>query len=241
MRTAMTLLLTFLLALAAACTTATEDADDTVISDDTVDAPMATDDEGDDDVAMSDDDAHRDEMEMTDDAMGDDMDMADDEMTMDDALHDDHDMGAMDDETFLVGMIEHHRGAVEMAEIALERSEREELQQIARDIIETQEEEISLMQHWLDEWYDGGREDHGMTHEEMGMIMDMDQFRDAEPFDLAFIDGMIAHHQAAIDMSYGVLATTEHDEVRELAEEIIEVQQAEIELMDQWRDEWYGK
>lgn len=240
MRTLFALMLISLLALVAACGTDDDAADG--VTDDAIDAPGAVDDAAEDDMVTEEDDH-----DMADDAAMDDHDMADDaamddhDMT-DDAAMDDHDMamGDMDDETFLAAMIDHHIGAVDMAEIALEEAERDELIQLAQEIIDAQEEEIDLMQQWLDEWYDGGPDDHGISHEEMGMEMDMDEFREAEPFDLAFIDEMIVHHEGAIDMSQAILGTTEREEVRELAEEIIEAQEAEIEQMQQWRSEWFN-
>jgi uncharacterized protein (DUF305 family) len=145
----------------------------------------------------------------------------------------------LDDETFLAAMIEHHEGAVDMAELALEGAEREEIREMAQEIIDAQEAEIDQMQAWLDEWFDGGHDDHGITHEEMGMDMDMDEFREAEPFDLAFIDEMIVHHEGAIDMARAILETTERDELRKMAGEIIVVQETEIQQMREWRAEWF--
>jgi len=58
----------------------------------------------------------------------------------------------------------------------------------------------------------------------------------------AFIEGMIPHHQEAIDTAKEVLergGTT--PEIRDLAEEIIQAQEAEIALMKQWYQDWYGE
>lgn len=52
--------------------------------------------------------------------------------------------------------------------------------------------------------------------------------------DLAFVCGMIAHHQGAIDMAEVLLAHGEDAQMRALAEEIIEAQVAEIDLMKTW-------
>ncbi len=212
MRLLLTLMLALLVAVLAACA---DDADD---EDAAVDA--------DDQTKVVDDTTTDDHADMSDDH-----DMAGDDhadMTME-----------LDDETFLAAMIEHHEGAVDMAEIALDRAEQEELRQMAQEIIEAQEAEIDQMQAWLDEWFDGGHGDHGISHEEMGMDMDMDEFREAEPFDLAFIDEMIIHHEGAIDMARAILDTTERDELREMAEEIIEAQDVEIQQMREWRAEWF--
>jgi uncharacterized protein (DUF305 family) len=231
MRLLFTLLLASLIAVLAACADDADDQDDAVDADDQTEViDDATEEEAgtieeDDDIATvgEDDDDHG--------AMEDDDEMA----------ADDHAGMAMelDDETFLAAMIEHHEGAVDMAEIALERAEREELRAMAQEIIDAQETEIDQMQAWLDEWFEGGHGDHGITHEEMGMDMDMEEFREAEPFDLAFIDEMIVHHEGAIDMARAILETTERDELREMAEEIIVVQETEIQQMREWRAEWF--
>jgi uncharacterized protein (DUF305 family) len=81
----------------------------------------------------------------------------------------------LDDESFLGAMIEHHEGAVEMAEIALEHAERDEIHQMARDIIDAQEAESIQMEQWLNDSYgSGGHADHGVAHDDMGMAMDIE-------------------------------------------------------------------
>ncbi|WOI58083.1 DUF305 domain-containing protein [Palleronia sp. LCG004] len=55
--------------------------------------------------------------------------------------------------------------------------------------------------------------------------------------DIAFACGMIAHHQAAIDMAQVVLDHGQDADMRRLAEEIIEVQQTEIEYMTEWLED----
>lgn len=81
--------------------------------------------------------------------------------------------------------------------------------------------------------------DGSMMHHD-DMIMDhMDMMVTSER---AFIEGMIPHHQEAIDTAKEVLergGTT--PEIRDLAEEIIQAQEAEIALMKQWYQDWYGE
>jgi uncharacterized protein (DUF305 family) len=57
------------------------------------------------------------------------------------------------DKAFLEEMIVHHEGAVDMANIVLEKSENKELKDFANNIIETQSKEINQMNKWLDEWF----------------------------------------------------------------------------------------
>ena len=57
----------------------------------------------------------------------------------------------------------------------------------------------------------------------------------AQNVEQAFIDGMIPHHQMAIDMSRAILDSTDNDEVRRLAENIITTQEDEIKHMQEIR------
>src|SRR5687767_6067195 len=59
------------------------------------------------------------------------------------------------------------------------------------------------------------------------------------PIDAMFIDSMVPHHQMAIDMSESALNHAEHEELREMAQQIIDAQQREIDMMHDWRAEWY--
>ena len=55
--------------------------------------------------------------------------------------------GAIDvDERFAQLMIPHHMGAIAMAEVASERAQHAELQQLAAAIIQAQEMEIEIME-----------------------------------------------------------------------------------------------
>ncbi|MFV9507172.1 MAG: DUF305 domain-containing protein [Oscillochloridaceae bacterium umkhey_bin13] len=61
-----------------------------------------------------------------------------------------------------------------------------------------------------------------------------------EPYDAAFIDAMIVHHEGAVVMANQALAEAERPEIRAMAEEIIRAQEAEIGQMQAWRAEWFA-
>lgn len=61
------------------------------------------------------------------------------------------------------------------------------------------------------------------------------------PFDRAFIDGMVPHHEGAIEMARAALdAGLTQQELITIAEEVIATQQVEIDQMRDWREEWFG-
>jgi uncharacterized protein (DUF305 family) len=63
----------------------------------------------------------------------------------------------------------------------------------------------------------------------------------AVPFDRAFIDGMVPHHEEAIAMAEAAkVAGLSEPELVKIADAIIATQQAEIDRMRAWREAWFG-
>lgn len=150
--------------------------------------------------------------------------------------------GEYSDERFIDAMAPHHQGAVEMAEVALENAEHQELQQLARDIVTGQQAEIEQMSAIKERLFGSSEVPMEMSPEEMemmGMMEDPGQLANEDPFDRAFIDEMTPHHESAIQMARVAQESTEDPEIRELARGIVEAQEAEIEQMTAWREEWY--
>jgi uncharacterized protein (DUF305 family) len=150
------------------------------------------------------------------------------------------------DVEFVQGMIPHHEGAIEMAELVEGRTERQELIDLADEIIEVQDAEIEQLRGMLERMGAGEMamdDDMGdMDHGDMGMMdeAEMEELRELEgdEFDRRFMEAMIVHHEGAIDMAERVLAEGQDAEVAGLAEAVIAAQEAEIEQMQQWLEEW---
>jgi uncharacterized protein (DUF305 family) len=61
------------------------------------------------------------------------------------------------------------------------------------------------------------------------------------PFDRAFIDAMVPHHQVAIEMANEAKeAGLSAPDLIKIADDIIATQQAEIDQMLEWREQWFG-
>jgi uncharacterized protein (DUF305 family) len=76
----------------------------------------------------------------------------------------------------------------------------------------------------------------GMSHD---MSMDLGP-ADAD-YDLRFIDGMLMHHQGAVNMAEEALNKSKRPEIKTLAQDIIAAQNREISQMKEWRTAWYSK
>ena len=72
----------------------------------------------------------------------------------------------------------------------------------------------------------------------MGMT-DAAELENQQPFDGAFIDAMIPHHESAVEMARTANQESDNPRIRDLAGRIAEAQESEIEQMTAWREEWY--
>jgi uncharacterized protein (DUF305 family) len=151
--------------------------------------------------------------------------------------------GKYSDRAFIDAMVPHHQGAIAMAEVALKNSEHEEIKELSRNIVSTQQSEIEELKSIKKEEFGTSNVPMEMSQEQMrgmGMMMDPRQLSKREPFDKAFIDAMIPHHQSAIYMAQVAQEESRIPAIKELAENIVDAQKLEIEQMKQWRKQWYS-
>ena len=139
--------------------------------------------------------------------------------------------------SYLTRMIPHHAEAVAAARELLARSDRPEMKDFARSIIETQSAQIDEMKADLARWYPGRDTSADYTP----MMRDLSQLAGDE-LDQAFLEDMIPHHRMAVMMSQQLLAggLAEHPEVTDLATTIRDDQRAEITMMMDWLRTWFG-
>ena len=131
-------------------------------------------------------------------------------------------------------MIPHHQQAVDMSDLALKKSTNPKILDLAQRIKSEQSSEIIQMQSWL-----GGEEANSMMTDHsghsMGGMLTKEEFSKLESssgvtFDTLFLEGMIVHHEGAIDMAQMIKDTTTQ-EVNTFGLNVVEVQSAEIREM----------
>ena len=150
--------------------------------------------------------------------------------------------GEYSDERFIDAMAPHHQGAVDMARVALANAEHPEIRQLAENVISSQEAEIKELRSIKEEQFGDPEIPTEMSPEEMqmmGAMEDPGELEKEEPFDRAFIDAMIPHHESAIEMAEIANEETSNPRIKDLTRRVTEAQEAEIEQMTTWREEWY--
>lgn len=141
------------------------------------------------------------------------------------------------DVAFASGMISHHVGAVEMAKVQLEYGKDETLRKLAQTIIDGQQVEIDLMTHWL-QGKDTTSQDPNSAHAKAYAADHsheamMTAIYEPDP-DVAFAKAMIPHHEGAVSMAKIQLQYGKDETMRKLAQAIIDAQEPEIRLMQDW-------
>ena len=141
------------------------------------------------------------------------------------------------DVAFAQGMIPHHEQAIEMANMALAQAQGGAVKDLAGRIKQAQQPEIDQMKGWLTSWGEAPAGEHGGGHGggSMGMMSDDDMARlkqaSGAEFDRLFLEGMIRHHEGAVEMAQTELANGMFPDAKDLARRIVETQQAEIAEM----------
>lgn len=163
------------------------------------------------------------------------------------------------EQDFLMGMIPHHRGAVMMSRMALEKATRPELKELAQKVIAEQAMEIQLMSNYLRDWYGMQPPAGDMMSPEMMREMDMPMMHGTMPsmeammrsmqsletksgaeFDIAYMSALAEHHAMASMMASSVLVGGYHGDLYKLAARIVKDQGEEIVQLQAWLEQWYG-
>lgn len=72
----------------------------------------------------------------------------------------------------------------------------------------------------------------------MSQMADMLKGKTGDDFDETFLSEMITHHEGAIDMANLAKTNAKHQEIKDMANDIITAQSKEIDQMQTWQGEW---
>lgn len=81
------------------------------------------------------------------------------------------------------------------------------------------------------------------TMDMVSMMSDMNKAlvgKKGDDFDKEFLSQMIVHHEGAVDMAKMALESSKHEEIKNLAKNIIASQSKEIGDMKSWSMNWYN-
>jgi uncharacterized protein (DUF305 family) len=146
------------------------------------------------------------------------------------------------DVKFMQGMIGHHSQAIEMVDLLKTRTNSEDMKKLGLRIELSQEDEIKMMQRWLQVRGQEVPDPHAMhmpgAHLMPGMLTqeEMAQLAAAKgtEFDRLFLEGMIKHHGGALAMVEELFATPaagQEVEIFSFASDVDADQRMEIDRM----------
>ena len=147
------------------------------------------------------------------------------------------------DVMFAQMMIPHHQQAVEMSDLILAKADADpRVLTLARQSKDAQAPEITQMTGWLEGWgfkvmpMDNDMDHSGMSGDGMDGMMsekDMSELEAASGADASrmFLEGMVKHHEGAVEMAQTEISKGENPDAIKLAEAIVTSQQQEITVM----------
>lgn len=163
------------------------------------------------------------------------------------------------EQDFMMGMVPHHRGAIRMSQMALEKATKKELREFAQKVIDAQSVEIQLMTNYLRDWYSmtppagdmmpadmmrkmGMEMAHGTMPGPQAMMRQMQvlEASSGEQFDIAYMSILSEHHAMAVMMAAPALIGSYHGDLYKLAARTVKDQGEEIEQLRTWLETWYN-
>jgi len=144
------------------------------------------------------------------------------------------------DAVFVTELLANHQAGVEMADAARRRGEHSEIRRLAVAMVETGRTEMTDLQ--------AAR--RKLARARIDVRSPSAQRKTgggapaipsgAGPFDLVFVDAMIAHGERAIDLARGQLNQGSHARLRAMARDILTAHRREVAHLRRLRARWYG-
>lgn len=135
------------------------------------------------------------------------------------------------DARYIDAMAAHHRGAMLLAEQA-QQSPRQEIKNLAADILKNEPKLIDELYQWKRDWYDDKRTARDPVVARLGASDDK--------IDLRFLNALIAHHEAGIEMTKDVRMKSSRTEVLNNADAVENFLSGTLPMLKEWRKQWYN-
>lgn len=139
---------------------------------------------------------------------------------------------------FAKGMIPHHQGAIEMAEVELEFGKDPDIKKMAADVVAAQTGEIELLTKWLanadEKSFAPAPASAKANQQALNTMMAGMMVTYTGNADVDFVTGMIPHHQSAVEMAKIELQFGKDPAMQKLAGDIIKAQESKISFMQNW-------
>lgn len=143
----------------------------------------------------------------------------------------------LSDQRFLDRMSAHHQRAIALAALVPEGSSRPELLALAETIHRERSAELATLFEWGETWFrhraDGSMDQMAATIEITNRV------RDAEDFDLAWMDAIEDSHDEGLEIARDAQLEADHREVRRFAESLVATHDAQLRQLRDWRATWY--
>jgi uncharacterized protein (DUF305 family) len=132
---------------------------------------------------------------------------------------------------YINGMIAHHEAAMLVAKQA-EKSERAEVKDLAKSILENEPVAIAELYTWKKDWY-------GDTRKVVAPVVpNLGEYDDK--FDLRFLNTVIAHHENGILMTRDAKLKSSRNEILNNATGVEDFLKGGIKMLSEWRKAWYN-
>ena len=129
-------------------------------------------------------------------------------------------------------MAAHHRGAMLLARQIADKTQRQELKSLAADIEKGEPKLIEELYRWKNDWYSDDRKVADPVVANIGQADDK--------VDLRFLNALIAHHKAGIEMTQEIRTKSSRKEVLDNADAVENFLTSSLTTLKVWREEWFN-
>jgi len=133
-------------------------------------------------------------------------------------------------------MIEHHQGALDMAQVEASQGKDEKMKSKAQEILTKQKKEQQELKDFVQNYKPSGmKHGEGEMQKSMSKMMDkMKSMQMSSNIDKDFVTMMASHHQDGISMAKMELKNGMSDKLKQMAQKSIDDQQKDMKEFQAW-------